>query len=508
MKDDENDNIIDETTDNITDNTTDNTSYEHGENQEVTHANSKIIPQATQEVVNIVEHIVTEDANNQNVNSQLSQQQFHNNTNYRQNATRPNYVQNNASIRDNDVNSYQNINRNPNQDYFYNEELKKPKKRKTGWGKLIVSSILIGVVGGGSIGAGYGLIKHTVTDSTPMITTQLPIVATPVSTRTESFSAVDVIKAVKPTVVSIATQSSTERQYFGTFSVPYESEGAGSGVIFYSDSERVAIATNNHVIDEATSIFITFSNGEEEFSVPAKVAGTKSDSDLAVITVNWEDLEEKGIYAVSVATFGNSDKLEVGDPVFAIGNAMDMGISATDGIISMTEQRIYIEESELVVLQTSAAINSGNSGGALVNSAGEVIGINTAKYNSSKTEGMGYAIPSNEIVPIIEELLLNGTQPKPYVGITGTSITADNAALYRLPVGALIMEVTENGPAYNAGIQVGDIITQFDGKTVMDMEALINIVSDTPVNSEVSVHIIRNGEESIDLNLIVGDKNL
>ena len=275
-------------------------------------------------------------------------------------------------------------------------------------------------------------------------------------------------------------------------------------MIFYSDDSRVAIATNNHVIENASTIYVTF---EGDISVPAKVIGTRSESDLAVLTVNWKDLNNAGIEQVATAVFGDSDALEVGSEVIAIGNAMGMGLSATDGIISMKEQTINVDGNKLGVLQTSAAINSGNSGGALVNASGEVIGINTAKYNSAMVEGMGYAIPSNYIMPIVEELLKTGTQPKPYIGITGTNITEETAPMYKLPVGALVLEVTEGSPAEKAGLQVGDVITQFDGQTVMDMDSLVERVSATKIGSTVDMYVIRDGKDGVELQIRIEDKN-
>ena len=319
-----------------------------------------------------------------------------------------------------------------------------------------------------------------------------------------TMSVVDVVREVKPSVVSITTKIEGMATYYGAFSVPYEGEGAGSGVIFYSDDDKIAIVTNNHVIEDAKEVYVTLN---DTVSVQAKVVGTKSDSDLAVLTVSWDDLKTAGIDTVTVATFGDSDALEVGESVIAIGNAMGLGLSATDGIISVKDQVISVEDTTLNVIQTSAAINNGNSGGALVNTQGEVIGINTAKYNSTMAEGMGYAIPSNEVISVAQDLLEDGTVVTPYIGIMGTSITSENASLYKLPVGALIVEVTENGPAAQAGIQPGDIITEFNGKTVMDMDTLSELVKETVVGDSVSVHIIRNGETAMDVTLTIADKN-
>lgn len=386
-------------------------------------------------------------------------------------------------------------------EYHYEEQVKKSSKRKKSWARLLVGCLVIGIAGGTSIGAGYGLVQR-------VFQGRDAVTATPGGVQKESsgaiYSATEIVKAVKPSVVSVSTTISGMANYWGAFSVPYESQGAGSGVIFYSDDNRVAIATNNHVIENANTIYVTF---EGDINVPAKVIGTKSESDLAVLTVSWDDLNEAGISQVSTAVFGDSDAMQVGDDVIAIGNAMGMGLSATDGIISMTEQTINVDNNQIPVLQTSAAINSGNSGGALVNAAGEVIGINTAKYNSSMVEGMGYAIPSNVITPIVEELLATGTQPKPYIGITGTNITEETAPMYKLPVGALILEIVEGSPAEEAGLQVGDVITQFNGKTVMDMDSLVSLVGEAEIGKMADIYVIRDGEYGVELQIRIADKN-
>lgn len=394
-------------------------------------------------------------------------------------------------------------------EFHYEEKVKKAPKKGKSWGKFLAGCVIVSLVGGGSIGAGYGLVESVMEEQPSVTITQAPVTIEATSDSSGGMSSVDIVKTVKSSVVSISTTIVTSSPYFGSFSIPYEATGAGSGVIFYGDEEKIGIATNNHVIDGATTIYVTMTDdvSGDLISVPAKVVGTKAESDLAVISVSWTDLQEAGITNVTVAQFGDSSTLEVGEYVIAIGNAMGMGLSATDGMISMTEQTIIVDENELEVIQTSAAINSGNSGGALVNSKGEVIGINTAKFNSSMAEGMGYAIPSDVIAPIVEELLENGTAPLPFIGIVGTGITEDNAALYRLPVGALIMEVTEGGPAEEAGILVGDVVTEFDGKTILDMNALAEAVAEGEVGSEVNVHVIRNTDESLDLTLLIGNKN-
>ena len=226
-------------------------------------------------------------------------------------------------------------------EYHYEEQVKKSPKKKKGWARFVAGCLIIGIAGGGSIGAGYSLVDHLMTGRKAV--SGAPA-GTPKSSAGEIYSFTEIIKAVKPSVVSVSTKISGMTSYWGAFSVPFESEGAGSGVIFYSDDSRVAIATNYHVIENANTIYVTF---EGDVSVPAKVIGTRSESDLAVLTVNWKDLNDAGIEQVTTAVFGDSDALEVGSEVIAIGNAMGMGLSATDGIISMKEQTINVDGNKL-----------------------------------------------------------------------------------------------------------------------------------------------------------------
>lgn len=388
----------------------------------------------------------------------------------------------------------------------YQEKVKKSKKKSNGWAKLIAGCLIVSLVGGPGIGAGYALVKYSMNpDESISKTTSAGenMIVQQTASRSD-MSVIDVVRKVKPAVVSITTKIEGVTEYYGAFRMPYQGEGAGSGVIFHSDDEKIAIVTNNHVVSDATEVYATIN---DKASVKAKVVGTKEDSDLAVLTIPWEDLKKAGIETVTPAEFGDSDALEVGESVIAIGNAMGQGLSATDGIISMKNQTIALQGNPLEVIQTSAAINSGNSGGALVNTKGQVIGINTAKYNSEMTEGMGYAIPSNEVADIAQDLLEDGTVETPYIGVIGTSISTENASLYKLPVGALIVEVAEGGPAALAGIEAGDIITEFNGKKVMDMESLSELVKTVTIGQEVSIHLIRNGETGMDVTLTVADKN-
>lgn len=393
---------------------------------------------------------------------------------------------------------------------FYNETVKTKKKKNRNYIKKIIAACVVAGVAGGSIGAGYSVTQNLMfaKNQSDTVTANGATSSNTSYVQTSSTqtggSAVEIIKAVTPSVVSISTKVQGKASYFGGFVVPYEGQGAGSGVIFYQDDERIAIATNNHVVGDATEIQVTFN---EDTTVPAKVVGTDASTDLAVISVSKEDLTAAGIDSVKVATFGDSDKVEVGESVIAIGNALGEGKTATSGMVSATGKELDVDGQTMKVIQTDAAINPGNSGGALVNSKGEVIGINTIKIAEEAVEGMGYAIPSNVISPIIETLLTDGSIPKPYLGIVGSDITSDVSQLYQLPVGVLVREVVVGGSADKAGIQQGDIIIEFAGQKVMSMDKLVDILAEQKVGDKVSARIIRDGQTAKDVTVTILDAN-
>lgn len=403
---------------------------------------------------------------------------------------------------------------NEKKETFYHEtvknEGKKHKTKSSSFNKFIAACLVVSIAGGGSIGAGYSIMQNALQNKTG-ITSQTNTnnstskVTTAKTVSTSSNDAVSVIKSVKPSVVSINTIAQKSTTYYGGFSIPYESEGAGSGVIFYEDDTKVAIATNYHVIEGATNISVSIEGASSD--VLATVAGYDSKSDLAVITVNKTDLNEVGINSVTVATFGDSDQLQEGQSVIAIGNALGEGISTSGGMISATEKTIAVDDISLDVIQTDAAINPGNSGGALVDLSGNVIGINTAKSFEEAVEGMGYAIPSNTVIPIINQLLTEGSVPRPFLGITGTDVTNSLSNLYGLPVGVLVTEVVSGGSAASAGIQSGDIITDFAGEKIMSMDKLVEVLAEQEVGSQVEVRIIRNGDTPMTLTLTIFDGN-
>ena len=397
----------------------------------------------------------------------------------------------------------------------YYERVKEPQKKKNGnsWKKFIAACVIVSFVGGGTMGISLGLTqkyidsRYNTQGAKQTEEAQTATVKKAVSKSSGNKSTVDIIKEVKPSVVSISTKAESVMSSFGGFArIPYEQQGAGSGVIFYEDNDKIGIATNNHVIEGANDITVTF---DEDKSVKASIAGTDSMADLAVLTISRADLNAAGITDIRVATFGDSDAMEEGETVIAIGNALGEGITVTDGIVSATGKTINVDGKVLQVIQTNAAINDGNSGGALVNEDAQVIGINTAKASEFTVEGMGYAIPSNVIAPIIEKLLVEGTAPKPYIGIRGVDITDEISQLYRLklPVGVLVVEVIPGGSAEKAGLKPNDIITGIDGKNVISMDQLVEVLANQTVGNTVSIDIVRDGQTPMELQITILDAN-
>lgn len=388
---------------------------------------------------------------------------------------------------------------------LYTETHKSPKKNKGGFGRLVAALLIVSIFGGGSIGAGYGAVKFIAEEKykTEENTSQPATNATAVVASVKNDDAAAVIDSVFPAVVNISIVGTASQSYYG-FTIPYEYESAGSGIVFSEDDEKVYIATNNHVIDGAGSISVSV---EEADGVAATVVGKDSSSDLAVISVLKADLEKQGIANVTVASFGDSDSLRVGQSVIAIGNALGEGKIATGGMISSKEKTITVDSNALTVIQTDTAINPGNSGGALVDYTGNVIGINTAKTSSTDVEGVGYAIPSSTALPILEELLENGTIPKPYLGIVGMDVTEELSKTFGLPVGAYVTQVLSNSGAAEAGLQEGDIITDLAGVKIMNMNKLIETVSSLNVGDTVDIRYIRNGKDVVEGKVTIYNAN-
>lgn len=305
-----------------------------------------------------------------------------------------------------------------------------------------------------------------------------------------------IVEAVMPSIVSI-TETSTATSYFGQ---SYPTEGAGSGFIVKEDNNELLIVTNNHVVAGADSITVTFIDNT---TAKATVKGTDPTADLAVISVKVGDLKKETKGHIKVASLGHSEDVKVGQMAIAIGNALGYGQSVTVGYISAKDRQVEVGDGNssgsntMVLLQTDAAINPGNSGGALLDVNGNVIGINSVKYADTKVEGIGYAIPMSDAIPIINELMNREVlkdEEKGYLGITGRTISDEVSEAYGFPTGVYISEVSESGAAKSAGIKQGDVITKINGSKVTSIEQVQNKVNNTKAGTEITVTIARSQE--------------
>ena len=303
------------------------------------------------------------------------------------------------------------------------------------------------------------------------------------------MSVADVADYVMPSIVSITNRSVQEVQnyfsmfgYYGMQPQAQETESVGSGIIIGQNDSELLIATNNHVVEGADTLTVSFIDNQ---AYEANLKGTDAENDLAVIAVPLTGISADTMAQIKPATLGSSDDLRVGEQVVAIGNALGYGQSVTTGIISATNRTLTETSSDgrpvqssASYIQTDAAINPGNSGGALVNMKGEVVGINSAKLASTEVEGMGYAIPITRASSIISTLMNESTLTKVAenergtLGITATTVPASVTEAYGIPTGVYVSDVTEGSGAQAAGLRRGDVITALDGRSVTDVSQL------------------------------------
>lgn len=353
----------------------------------------------------------------------------------------------------------------------------------------------------------------------------------------ENGTVAAVAQASMPSVVAITTVSVQEiPSFFGYSSHQYKSASTGSGIIVGDNDDELLIATNNHVVDGATTLSVCFigddvANAETETvnagdngdlnvedAVSAKIKGTDADNDLAVVAVKKSDIPEDTLNQIKIAQIGSSDDLAVGQQVVAIGNALGYGQSVTSGWISALNRTISTDDgtNSTGLIQTDAAINPGNSGGALLNMKGELIGINSAKYADSAVEGMGYAIPISKAKPILEELMNRETREKVdsskkgYLGVSLANLTTEAIEMYNMPTGAFVRSVEDDSPAQEAGICKGDIIVKFDGQKVSDGDDLLDKLQYYKSGEKIETVIARatNGEyEENTIELTLGTRS-
>ena len=358
-------------------------------------------------------------------------------------------------------------------------------KRK--WGTVIAMALVFGIIAGLTM-YGVNSIGNRLSSADHIQQMETVEPESPVQSDTASASGgsvAEVAASAMPSVVTISTMSVEEmRNFFGGVS-QVEVEGAGTGVIVSKNDTELLIATNNHVVEGASTLSVGF---VDQSTVSASVKGTDVDNDLAVVAVKLSDILTDTMEAIKIATIGDSDELVLGEQVVAIGNALGYGESVTSGWVSALNRDITLTDengaaiNSTGLIQTDAAINPGNSGGALLNMKGELIGINEAKSGTTSTgesvDNMGFAIPINKAEESLKDLMNLPTREKvdaseaSYLGISGESVTSDITQIYGIPGGVAVMSVEDGGPADQAGVQEGDIITQLDGRSIGNMEQL------------------------------------
>ena len=385
---------------------------------------------------------------------------------------------------------------------LWNPKAPKPKKGYMKKVALVVgAAVLFGAVGGVTMqGTSYltGKLLGKNTKSTVGTTKTVSNAKLTTSTSTVTSDVSDIVENTLPSIVSITNMSVQEVQnFFGGIS-QQESESAGSGIIISQNDSELLVVTNNHVVEGSDTLTVTFNDGN---SVEAQIKGTDSARDLAVVAVPLDKISDDTMNAIKVATLGDSDSLKVGEPAIAIGNALGYGQSVTTGIVSATGRTIDGFDGEYI--QTDAAINPGNSGGALLNANGEVIGINSAKINSSAVEGMGFAIPISDASDVIQNLMNKETRSKVsdeergYLGIKGYDVSEEGAQMYNMPTGVYVKEVMSGGGAEKAGLTKGSIITGFEGSSISGMSSLQEQLQYYKAGEEVTLTVQipdKNGE--------------
>lgn len=405
------------------------------------------------------------------------------------------------------------------------EPKKQPGKRNRNgakWAKKIgavaLSAVLFGGVAGGVFtGVTYATgatakAQSTQTDSSKQETTKTTLQTTTSSGSTgssasgQSLDVSSIAKNAMPSIVAITNKSVQEVQdYFSMFSrgsgtQEQEVESQGSGIIIGQNDSELLIATNNHVVEDADTLSVCFVDDQ---AYEATVKGTDADNDLAVIAVKLSDISDDTMSQIKIAEIGDSDQLQVGEQVVAIGNALGYGQSVTTGIVSAVNRQLEDSDSENGFIQTDAAINPGNSGGALLNANGEVIGINSAKINSSAVEGMGFAIPISDASDVIQNLMNKETRSKVsdeergYLGIKGYDVSEEGAQMYNMPTGVYVKKVMSGGGAEKAGLTKGSIITGFEGSSISGMSSLQEQLQYYKAGEEVTLTVQipdKNGE--------------
>lgn len=391
---------------------------------------------------------------------------------------------------------------------------KKPMTTGRKWVTVVAMALVFGLIAGGTMfgvnaAGNYLAGNDSSSDQVGQTQTTSSDSNSSSSDGSGQGTVAEVAKNAMPSVVTISTMSVEEMRSFFGGTQQYEVEGAGTGVIVGENDTELLIATNNHVVEGATSLSVGFIDEE---SAAGEVKGTDVNNDLAVVSVKLSDIPEDTMNQIKTATVGDSDDLQLGDQVVAIGNALGYGQSVTSGYVSALDRDLTLTDqsgttiNSTGLIQTDAAINEGNSGGALLNMKGELIGINEAKSSSTSTgaavDNIGFAIPIDKAEESLQQLMNLKTREKvdasqaSYLGIRGEDVSAEASELYGIPTGAVITEIVENGPADQAGVKKGDILTELDGRSISSMAQLQDVLQYYAAGETVDLVVQRsdNGE--------------
>ena len=383
-------------------------------------------------------------------------------------------------------------------------EKKKKERKPGGFGKQLAKcaalALVFGLVAGGVMtGVNYASGKVLGTTNAGNVQASLTtgddstVQPTAISSSYVATDVSDIVDEVMPSIVAITNVSQTEYQSFWGQSKTYESTSCGSGIIVSQDKEYLYVATNNHVVEGANSLTVTFANDD---TVSAEIKGTDPSTDLAVVKVALSSIKDDTMSAIKVATLGSSDTLKVGESCIAIGNALGYGQSVTTGVISALNREVSVSDSSsstnytAELIQTDAAINPGNSGGVLINTDGQVVGINNAKLEDTSVEGMGYAIPITTAKTILTDLMNAGsvsTKDAAFLGVVGRDINESYSSALGIPSGIYVSQVVSGSPAEKAGISAGDVIVKFEGNNVSTMSGLKEKLAIKKANTKVKI---------------------
>lgn len=389
-------------------------------------------------------------------------------------------------------------------------------KNKSGFGKTVILPFISGVLGCAAVvGVCFGIpdVKYKLigTNSSnfsvaPSNSTSSDGTVSQVKLSNYSDTAVYTANKILPSIVGIKVEYTVSSNFsiYGMGTAKSEASASGSGIIISDDGY---ILTNNHIVatsssesyyqvSDANKVTVTLYNDDTEYE--AKIVGKDEQTDLAVIKI-----EKTGL---SKAEFADSDSIKVGEFAMAVGNPLGMQSSITCGVVSAVNREVTDSDGKkFTLIQTDAAINSGNSGGALVNGEGKVIGINTLKLSGTGIEGMGFAIPINSTTDITSQLIQYSKVKRPYIGISGVDLDEKTAKVYNLVVGVYVKSIEDFSAAEKAGVKVGDVIVEADGKKITSMNELNEIKNSHKIGDELKIKVNRNNKTE-ELTLTLGEQ--